>query len=102
MTGSQRAARIVFASAIIGGCAVGLAAQSHAEPGGCDPMARSMTPHQPSACDAPPAPLLDAPLAPPPAEEAPPALLPAEDAPVPNLIGEPGGLPQGAPVLPQA
>ncbi|WP_319450047.1 MULTISPECIES: hypothetical protein [unclassified Mycobacterium] len=89
MTGSQRAARIFFASTIIGACAVGLAGQSQAEPGGCDPMARSMTPHQPSACDAPPAPLLDAPPveeappAPLPAEVAPPALLPAEDAPVP-------------------
>ena len=75
MTGSQRAARVIFASAIIGGCAVGLAAQSHAEPGGCDPMARSMTPHQPSACDAP--------LPPP----------PGEDAPVPGPVNEPAVLP---------
>jgi hypothetical protein len=71
---------------------VGLAAQSHAEPGGCDPMARSMTPHQPSACDAPPAPLPDAP----------PAPLPAEEAPVQGAVDEPAALPPGAPLPPQA
>jgi hypothetical protein len=87
MTGLQRAARIVFTSAVIGGCAVGLAGQSHAEPGGCDPVARSMTPHQPSACDAPPPPVEDVAPAPLAVENVPPAPLPAEDAPVPSPAG---------------
>jgi hypothetical protein len=81
MTGSQRAAKIGFASAIIGGVAVGFAGPSQAEPGGCDPMARSMTPHQPSACDAPPAPLAP--------EEAPPVDGPAVDP----VSMPPGALP---------
>lgn len=50
------AARMALAGFVISACALGAAAPSNAEPGPCDPMSRSMMPHQPSECDAPPPP----------------------------------------------
>jgi len=47
VTSAINVARIAFASAIIGGCAVGLAAQADADSGDCNPFYLSMTPTNP-------------------------------------------------------
>jgi hypothetical protein len=80
-----KAARIAFAGAVIGGCAVGLAAQAYADSGtGCDPFYLRMTPQPVLSCPGP--------------DAAPPADEPPVPAPVNDVAGPP---PPGAPVTPQ-
>jgi hypothetical protein len=82
-------ARIVFAGAIIGGCAVSLAAHADADSGNCDPFYLSMTPQPVLSCAGP--------------DAAPPADAPPMPAPVNNVAGPPPPgslLPPGDPALP--
>jgi hypothetical protein len=83
MTSAIKVVGIAFAGAVIGGCAVGLAAQAQADSGNCDPLLASMTPQPILSCNA-----ADAP---PPA--APPAPDPVNDVAVPP---QPGALPAGS------
>jgi hypothetical protein len=69
-------ARIALAGLVVAASALGFAAQANAD---CDPMSRSMTPHQPSQCDAPPPPddvmgpdAANGPFVPPPGDAVPP------------------------------
>ncbi|MDT5135763.1 MAG: hypothetical protein QOD58_25 [Mycobacterium sp.] len=71
-------ARIAFAGAIIGGCAVGLAAHAGADPGNCDPFYLSMTPQPVLSCAGPD-------VAPPP--DAPPMPAPVDAVAVPPPPG---------------
>src|ERR1700739_805896 len=51
ITSAINGARIAFAGAIVGGCAVGLAAQADADSGSdCNPLYLSMTPQPVLAC----------------------------------------------------
>jgi hypothetical protein len=83
MTSATKMAGIAFAGAVIGGCAVGLAAQAQADSGNCDPLLASMTPQPILACNA-----ADAP----PPADAPPAADPVNGVAVPP---RPGALPAG-------
>jgi hypothetical protein len=84
ITSAINVARMAFAGAIIGGCAVGLAAQAYADSGsGCDPFYLSMTPQPVLSCPGPDA-------APPPDGSAVPG-------PVNDVAGPP---PPGAPPPP--
>lgn len=88
MTSAINAARIAFAGAVIGGCAVGLAAQASADSGSdCSPFYLSMTPQPvlgcPGADPAPPpvgppvpGPANDVAGPPPPGAQPPPGQLP--------------------------
>jgi hypothetical protein len=51
MTGSMNVARVVFAGAIVGSCAFGLAARADASP--CDPATLAMTPQPQLSCPGP-------------------------------------------------
>jgi hypothetical protein len=53
VTSAINVARIAFAAAIIGGCAVGLAAQADADSGDCNPFYLSMTPQPVLGCSGP-------------------------------------------------
>ena len=105
MTGSQRTAplitsainvaRIVFAGAVVGSCAVGLTARAYASP--CDPVGLSMTPQPVLSCPSPDsAPPADgSPVAGPVSDvagrPAPGALPPPGEPPyVPPVVGEDG------------
>jgi hypothetical protein len=74
-------ARIVFAGAIVGSCAVGLAVRANASP--CDPLGLSMTPQPQLSCTSP--------------DSAPPADGTPAPGPVNNAAGPP---PPGAPPAP--
>jgi hypothetical protein len=89
MSGSQRTAlvtsgtnlaRIVFAGAIIGGCAVGLATHADADPGNCDPFYLSMTPQPVLSCAGPDA-------------------APPDAQPTPAPVGDVAGPPPPGPLL---
>lgn len=91
MTGSQLIlARIVFAGAIAGSCALGLAVQAGASP--CDPVGLAMTPQPVLSCSAPDAV--------PPADPSQPAAGPVNvaDAAPPNAAPPPGQAPYVPPV----
>ena len=54
LTSAINVAKIAFAGAIIGGCAVGLAAQAYADSGSdCNPLYLSMTPQPVLSCPGP-------------------------------------------------
>jgi hypothetical protein len=94
ITSAINVAGIVFAGAVVGSCAVGLAAQAYASP--CDPLTMSMTPQPVLSCPAPAAPPADgSPVAGPVSDVAggpQPGALPAPgEAPyVPPVVGEDG------------
>jgi hypothetical protein len=86
-------ARIAFAGAIIGGCAVGLAAQADADSGDCNPFYLSMTPQPVLGCPGPDAA--------PPADGS-PVLGPVDgvaSAPMPGALPRPGQPPSAPPVV---
>jgi hypothetical protein len=82
ITSAHKMAGIVLAGAIIGGCAVGLAARAAADPD-CNPFYLSMTPQPVLACTA--------------ADAGPPAAGPPAPGPVNDVPGPP---PPGAPPAP--
>lgn len=87
VTSAINVARIAFATAIIGGFAVGLAAQANADSGSdCNPLYLSMTPQPVLSCAGPEA-------GPPP--DGSPATGPVND--VAGLPAPPPGQPQSAP-----
>ena len=84
-------AGICFASAVLAGCALGLAGNAQAD---CDPFLLSMTPQPVLSCQAPPD-------VPPPADEPPAA--PVDNAPPPAEVpplAEPGPFGYVAPLPP--
>jgi hypothetical protein len=81
MTSAIKVAGIAFAGAVIGGCAVGVAAQVQADPGNCDPLLASMTPQPILSCNAPDGP--------PPPADVPPAPAPVDDVAVAPVPGPP-------------
>jgi hypothetical protein len=91
-TNAGKYAGISFAGAVLAGCALGLAANAHADDN-CDPFMLSMTPQPVLACQAPD-------VAPPPDQ---PAVAPVNDVAVPPPPAEPGpfGEVQAPPLLPE-
>jgi hypothetical protein len=81
---ASKYARISFAGAVLAGCALGLAANAHAD--NCDPFLLSMTPQPVLACQAPD-------VAPPPDQ---PAVAPVAPPAEPGPFGDV----QAAPLLP--
>lgn len=81
---ASKYAGISFAGAVLAGCALGLAANAHADD--CDPLMLSMTPQPVLACQAPD-------VAPPPYQ---PALVPVPPPAEPGPFGEV----QAPPLLP--
>ena len=69
--------KVAFVGALVGACAVGVAAQANADPGNCDPFYLSMTPQPVLSCTAP--------------DPAPPAV----EAPMPEPVSDVVGLPPG-------
>jgi hypothetical protein len=93
VTSAINVARIAFAGAIIGGCAVGLAAQADADSGDCNPFYLSMTPQPVLGCPGPDAA--------PPADGS-PVLGPVDGVaspPTPGALPPPGQPPSGPPVV---